>query len=339
MALQASSGCYYGHLARGQTRILWGRLEIADVLADPETPPPLADRLRLVGDARDFGQNIGLEVDGQYTSYLPWPGDRIITTLVTTRPGQIEAQPFHFPLLGAVPYKGFFDEAMAEREATRLRDEGMDVCVSPVRAYSTLGYFDDPVSGPMLRTSPGRLVETILHELVHSTVFLEGQSDFNEGAANFIGQEASVLFFAAEPEKAQRRRQEVRDSRALARFLLDFRDEIALLYGESGNAATLPSARAASEEEARKRLLSLPLATYDPEQFSDSIALNDACLALRGTYSEDIPLFEVALAQEGGDLSALIARLRAAAETEKPRAAFFRDAEIRGSRRPVQPGP
>ena len=315
--------------------MLWGRLSIDDVLADTETSPPLAQHLRLVVEVRDFARVIGLDVDQQYTSYLPWPGDRIITNLVITEPGSIEARSFEFPLIGAMPYKGFFDQDMAEAEAAEFRDAGMDVCLVPVRAYSTLGFFADPVSDPMLASGEGRLTETLLHELVHSTFFLESRPDFNEGAANFVGQEASVLYFRNDPEKAIRRRQEVADARALALFLLEFRAMVGGLYADSDSPDVVKSRRADAESEARERLKSLPLATYDQERLADEIALNDACLALRGTYSGDLPKFERALARFDGDLPALIDGLKAAANTPDPETEFFRP----GSDAPATPVP
>ncbi|HIL80471.1 MAG TPA: hypothetical protein EYG54_04305 [Myxococcales bacterium] len=323
VALQASSGCYYTHLARGQTRVLWGRLNIQSVLEDPDTPSMLADHLGVVVQTLAFARQIGLEVDGQYTSYLPWPGDRVITTLVVTEPGQIEALPFRFPLVGAVPYKGFFDTAMAESAADDFRSRGMDVCLVPVRAYSTLGFFDDPVSDPMLAMGEGRLIETLLHELVHSTVFLKSQPNFNEGVASFIGQEASIRFLAGDPPRAARRRQEVTDSRALARFLLAYRTQIRLLYAEASGAEETALRREKAEDEARRELRELPLFTYPSEELANTIALNDACLALRGTYAEEIPRFENVLDNLKGDLPAFIDRLRAAAARENPSESFF----------------
>ena len=323
IALQSSAGCYYSHLAQGQARVLWGRLGIEDVLADPETPPPPGQQLQLVLKARSFGQEIGLEVDGQYTSYLPWPEDRILTSLIVTEPRQIRARPFRFPLVGSVPYKGFFDRKRAQAEADEFRGRGMDVCLVPVSAYSTLGFFDDPVSDPMLAADDGRLVETILHELVHSTVFIESLPNFNEGAASFIGQEASIRFFAHDAESANRRRQEVLDARTLALFLLEFRAEVGVLYAEISSAESPDTRREEAEQRARERLRTLPLASYESERLADEIALNDACLALRGTYSEETPRFEEVLEALDGDLPRFIARLRSAAASSDPEASFF----------------
>lgn len=128
------TGCYYVHLAEGQARILLARQSVDELLAQTDTTPDLERQLRLVESARRFAAQIGLEVGGQYTSYLPWPGDRIVTTVVATAPGEIDATPFRFPIVGRVPYKGFFDRAAAEAEAQRLSRRGFDVCLFAVPA-------------------------------------------------------------------------------------------------------------------------------------------------------------------------------------------------------------
>src|SRR5262245_50859214 len=149
LAALPASGCYYGHLAQGQARILLARQSIAEMLATNGTAPELAERLRLAGEVRSFATTLGLDVKSQYTSYVDWPGDRVVTTIVATRPGEIEARGFWFPLVGRVPYKGFFDQARAEREAQELADEGLDTCLVPVVAYSTLGWMADPLTAPL----------------------------------------------------------------------------------------------------------------------------------------------------------------------------------------------
>ena len=134
-ALLAAPGCYYTHLAAGQTRLLLARRPLEAALADPALEPALRAQLALVREVRGFAPGIGLRLGGQYTSYAAWPGDRVVTSVVTTRPGEIEAAPFRFPIVGRVPYKGFFDAARAEGEAERLRARGWDVCLVPVPAY------------------------------------------------------------------------------------------------------------------------------------------------------------------------------------------------------------
>lgn len=343
--LVTGTGCYYGHLAGGQARVLWARRSVEDVLADPATSGALRDKLRLVERARAWARGLGLEVDGQYTSYVPWPGDRIVTSLIVTEPGSTEARPFTFPILGAVPYKGFFDVERARAEADRFAERGMDTCLVAVPAYSTLGFFDDPLTDPMLRGDDGRVVETVLHELVHATVFIESEPALNEGAAQFVGEEASVRFFAErDPQRAARRRTEVLDERRIADTLMALRARIADLYAESPTPEERTARRAALERHAREALAALPLSTREAADVAERVRLGDACLALRGAYAGDLARHQAVLDALDGDLTAFVARLVAAADADDPRAAFFAiagdtddGATIDGAERPPTP--
>ncbi len=321
----SNSGCYLAHLADGQLRLLRARRSIESILADPATQPELRERLERVEAARAFARDLGLEVDDQYTSYAEWPGDRIVTTVVATPPGSVEARGYRFPIVGSVPYRGYFEEAKANAEAERLRADGFDVCVVPVPAYSTLGWMADPVTGPMLRLSDAQLVETVIHELVHATVFAESAADFNEGIASFVGQEARILFFASTEGagSAERQRQLVLERRAIDAITLDFRQAVADLYASAQPDAIPESERAALEARARESLAALESSSRDAADFAARARLNDACLALLGTYSADLPRYAEALDRLGGDLRKLIEAAREAVENEDPRAALL----------------
>ncbi|MEE9606734.1 MAG: aminopeptidase [Myxococcota bacterium] len=322
-----TSGCYLAHLAAGQARLLRARQPIEALLADPSTPPELRARLELTERAREFAAGLGLDVGGQYTSYVPWPGDRVVTSVVATRAGELEPAGFSYPFLGRLPYKGFFDRERAEAEAERLRARGLDVCEVGVRAYSTLGWFDDPVTGPMLRGDEGAVVEVIVHELVHATVYVPGDADFNEGVASFIGEEGAVQFYAgsAHPERARRERQRVDESRQIEQAILQLRAQVAALYAREPAGPGRDAARRDVERRARERIAELPLASYDAADLVASLQLNDACLALAGTYSADLDAYAARLAELDGDLRAFVARLRHAAEASDPRAALLAD--------------
>ena len=327
--LPSLGGCYYGHLADGQVQILLARKPIARVLADPETPPAVRERLAAIGDVRAFARDLGLSVGGHYTSYVDWPGDRIVTTLVRTRPGSLNAVPWRYPLLGALPYRGYFDRDRAENEAVRLREEeGFDVCVSGVSAYSTLGWIDDPVTAPMLARGHASLVETLFHELVHATAFLPGEADFNEGVAQFIGQQATLRFFAAHPPGDGRAPdwpdlEQVRASIAERAVVTDvigaFRDEVAALDGAPDRASRRP----ALEASTRIALAGLPLEVLDAKKVAERARLSDACLALRATYTADVLRHAAVLEAVGDDLAAMIARLRVWAEEDRPIESFY----------------
>ena len=325
-AALATPGCYYLHLASGQASLLWARRATDDVVADDATSARLREQLSLVDRARHFASTLGLEAGGRYTSYVDWPGDRIVTTVVATRPGEVEPRGFDFLLVGRLPYKGFFDRELAEEEARSLEAEGLDVCLVPVTAYSTLGWLDDPLTAPMLRRDDDtRLVETVLHELVHATVFVDSQPDWNEGTARFIGQEASIRFFADDPGQAAHATARVADDRRLAALLLSLRDEVAALYEGTPPSDARSEERARLEESFREQLRGASFETREPEALAERVRLNDACLAITGTYAADQESHSRVLASLGGDLPALVDRMRRAAEEDDPRAWYFGD--------------
>jgi predicted aminopeptidase len=316
----STSGCYYAHVAIGQTRLLRARQPIESILADPATPPDIQQRLLLVQQARAFAAELGLDVADQYTSFVAWPGDRIVTTIVATRSGEITPAGFYFPLLGRLPYKGYFDREDAAREAAKLRSRGLDVCEFGVRAYSTLGWMNDPVTGPMVRREAGELLETILHELVHATVYIRDHAEFNESVARFIGEEASVVFYdrAGQTNRARQRRLEIRDARRIDAEFIRFRDEVTELYEAREAGSERDRRRLELEERARDRILALPFETIDPSRLAGSLRMNDACVALTGTYSADLERYRELLARLGGDLAAFVKRLERAADAEDP---------------------
>ena len=320
-----STGCYLGHLAAGQARLLLRREAFDTVLADPATTPDLAERLHLATDVRAFARELGLDVGTQYTSYVDWPGDRVVTTIVATRPGEIEARPFWFPIVGRVPYKGFFDPALADREAAALRGNGLDTCVVPVLAYSTLGWLGDPLTSPLARLAPNRLAETLIHELLHATVYVGGEPEFNEGLATFVGEEGAVRFFARREGDAgaRRERRRVEEDRLVAALLLDYRDRVRALYERERPGPPRDAARQALEQETRDALAALPLETRDPRRTAETVRLNDACQALAGTYQSDLARYAEALDRLGGDLARFVAEARRAKRSGDPRAQLF----------------
>ena len=316
-------GCYYAHLANGQAHVLLARRSIDDLLSEPATPPELAERLRLAAAVRAFAGGLGLDVGQQYTSYVDWPGDRVVTTVVATRPGEVDARGFWFPLIGRVPYKGFFTLELAEREAQALAADGLDTCLFPVLAYSTLGWLADPLTAPLAR-SP-RLIETLIHELVHATLFLPSQPEFDEGLATFVGQEGAVRFVAAQdgPGAAVRERTRVSEDRLVGAELQTFRQSVQALYASTPPGPGRDTARAERERAARAALAALPLTTRDPAFLAEHARLNDACQALVGTYQADLPRYAKALEGDGGDLARFVARALEAGKAPDPRAALL----------------
>ena len=301
------------------------RRPIEAILADPDTRDELRHRLETVQQVRSYANTLGLEIDEQYTTYVDWPGDRVITTVIATRPGEVVPAGFWFPFLGRLPYKGFFDPSRAEAEAASLREEGLDVCVVAVPAYSTLGWLKDPVTAPMLLRGEGPAVETILHELVHATVYVKDHIDFDETAASFVGQEASVEFYELKRSAAtaRARRRAVDDERAIAAALAALRETVEDLYATTEAGPKRDAARAELSRRARSEIGGLPLHESEPLEIAAGIRLNDACLALSGTYGGSMDRYARKLEALDGDLSAFIAALKEAAKEPDPAEALL----------------
>lgn len=304
-------------------RLLLGREPVAKLLDDPTTPEDWRARLTRIEEVREEARALGLNVGERYTAFSDWPGDAVVTSVVSTRPGELEPTTRWYPIVGSVPYQGYFDPDRAEAEAQRRREDGLDVCVVPVPAYSTLGWFDDPLTGPMLRMPEARLVETVFHELVHATLFLPGEADFNEGFATFVGQEARVRFYANRGEET-RERAAVERARALRGEMLALRRAIESLYAEAADPEARAERRRQLEAAARARLTVLSgLPPDEAAAWAERIRLNDACLALTGTYHADLPRWSELLRASGDDLRRMIDRVAATTEADDPRAALF----------------
>ena len=313
------AGCYYTHLASGQVRMLLARRDVGEMIADPETPENLRQHLELVQQVRVYAAEIGLDVDGQYTSFVDWPGDRVITTVVATRPGEIDAAELLVSAGGKVPYKGFFDEERARSEAEKLRSRGLDVCLFPIPAYSTLGWLDDPLTAPMLREGRGRLIETILHELVHATVYVRRRAGIQRRPRHLHrpggrdplpggsrGTRARAAAGGGRPRRGPHPRRISREGREALR-------------GERSGTAARRLACGPREPDPRgdrSHSISPPAMR---QRLAEEVRLNDACQALTGTYHGDLTRYGERLRELGGDLRAFLEDARRAAEEPDPR--------------------
>jgi predicted aminopeptidase len=188
-------GCYLLKQAGGQLRILAGARPIGEMLADPAVPGETKEKLRLVLEIREFGEReMGLLPSDSYTRVYDTGGEPVSHLVSACRKDRFAPYTWWFPLVGAVPYKGFFDSADAEAEAADLEARGLDVARHEVSAYSTLGWFSDPLFSPTLEAPEEDIAALILHELAHATLYVPGDSDFNESLASFVGRQGALEF-------------------------------------------------------------------------------------------------------------------------------------------------
>src|SRR6266540_3427614 len=193
------SGCspiYVLRAAYEEGKILWRREPIANFIQNVEVPQDTNEKLRLVLAVREYARDVlKLNVRGSYSSYSYV--DRPDLTYIVVAAPKTELRPYTwwFLIVGSVPYKGYFSKQDAEAEIERLKAEGYDTNMRTSAAFSTLGWFDDPLLSHLLKYDRVMLSEIVFHELFHNTLYLKGASAFNESVANFIGHRASIDFF------------------------------------------------------------------------------------------------------------------------------------------------
>lgn len=191
----ACSPLYVMRAAYEQGKILAGRRDIQKVIDDRTTSELDRQKLATVLAARTFAREIGLDPGNSFTSYSDVGKDSLAWVVVGARKDSFSLHTWWFPIVGRVPYKGFFEKSDADEEARDLEAEGYESSVRDTDAFSTLGWFDDPVLSTTLKGSPTRIANTVIHESVHSTVWIKNNVAFNESLAHFVGTQASVEFF------------------------------------------------------------------------------------------------------------------------------------------------
>jgi predicted aminopeptidase len=317
------SGCspiYFLRAAYEEGRILWRRQPITDFLATPNLHDETKEKLTTVLAVRDYAQNVlNLNVAGSYASYS-YVDRPDLTYLVIAAP-QTELRPYTwwFLVVGHVPYKGYFSKSEAQSEAERLSKQGYDTTIRTSAAFSTLGWFDDPLLSHLLRFDKIALSEVVFHELFHNTLYIKGAGAFNESAANFIGHRASIEFFGQrfghESAEHQRAVQLWEEELEFAGFIEDLIFNLSGLYRlnipREDKLRLRNEVFARSQSEWARRIASRPAHRF--RGFSQQ-PLNNAVLMHYGVYLRNLQLFESLYELEGRNLVRTIDALEQATQ-------------------------
>jgi predicted aminopeptidase len=159
------------------------------------TDREVRNKLKLVLDAHSFASQMGLKPGRSYTSYSPVSKSPLVYVITASRPDSFQMHTWWYPFVGSVPYKGYFKKDQAERAAKVLARSGYEVRLGGADAFSTLGWFNDPLLSTVVAREESRVVNTVLHEMLHTTIWLRGSVDFNESLANFVGFQGAIDFF------------------------------------------------------------------------------------------------------------------------------------------------
>ncbi len=324
------TGCYISRAAYEEARILSRRQPIDRLLVDsgrsrsrsvttmdtPDVDGPTLDKLRLVSQARAFAMDsLGLDAGESFTQYSRLDRDTLVLVLSAAYRDRLERKTWWFPVVGTFPYKGFFDFDEAKRTGERLTKEGFDVTLGPSSAFSTLGWFNDPLVSTTVKADSVTLVNTVIHELLHNTFFAKGRVSFNESFATFVGGRGAEAFFRARGDSVlwRRAQDDWQDDLLLGAFWERVSHEIDSAFTALPDSAR--DARIAARDSiyaaARIRLVDSvgPQLRGYPDGWASRVTLNNAVLLSRRVYAEDLAGFDAVFAAEGGNLRRAIATI------------------------------
>jgi predicted aminopeptidase len=181
--------------AKGQLHIIWNARPVEEFLTDPNFPDSLKAKLVLINQVRRYAiDSLGLKDTKNYKTLYDQKGEEVMWVVTASEPFRLKAKEWKFPVLGAVPYKGFFRKDLAIALREQLQNDGWDVSIRNPGGWSTLGWFTDPILSKMLERSEGDLANLIIHEMCHATIFVKDSIDFNENLATFIGDRGTEKF-------------------------------------------------------------------------------------------------------------------------------------------------
>lgn len=195
--LYRDAALYLLQSAKGQAQLLFGGVPIAKLMDAPETPAKLKQEFKLVAEVKKYAiDRLKLRPTKNYESYLDLHRDYLVMVLTASPPLKMESYTWWFPIVGTVPYKGYFDKQMGLDEEKKMQALGYETHFRQSPAYSTLGWFHDPLLSTMIQYGDYYLVNTVIHESVHATLWIPGDVTFNENIASFIGNQGALLFYA-----------------------------------------------------------------------------------------------------------------------------------------------
>jgi predicted aminopeptidase len=279
-----------------ETRILQSRQPIDRLVRRPDIDPGLRRSLGLVLQTRDYAARLGLEAKQTYTTYSDVGRDTLLLVLQAAPKDCICPYTWKYPIVGRIPYKGFFDPVAARREATQFSLKGYDTYLRPSSAFSTLGWFNDPLLSTALTRDSVELAVTVFHEIAHNTLYVKSATPFNESFAQMVGYRSAQAFFEerGDSARAQQAADRWHDEIVLGDYYAALVERLETLYNRHPDSTSLEEGRRSAAAWARS-LLEGPIAqrfrTYRIGRLTER-PINNARLIGARIYRTRLDLFD-----------------------------------------------
>jgi predicted aminopeptidase len=311
-----------------ETRILQARRPIAELVKDGGLDQEVRQLLMLVLETRDYAARLGLEAKETYTTYADVGRDTLLLVLQAAPQDCICPYTWKYPIVGRIPYKGFFDFDAARRTADRFAARDYDVYLRPSSAFSTLGWFNDPLLSTALTRDSVELAATVFHEIAHNTLYVKSATPFNESFAQFVGYRSAQSFFTDRGDTASARQaaDRLHDEMVLGEFYDALVHRLESLYRQRPDSAALAAGRAEAGAWARaqlegpvaKRLRSFRITRVPPRP------VNNARLISARIYRTRLDLFDRWFQRHGSDVRLSVSALGRLMEGAEGDSAFAR---------------
>jgi predicted aminopeptidase len=306
---------YYQQAVRGQLRILFSRQEINQLLQQSSLPEELRQKLVTVLELREFAeQDLLLPADGSYLSYVELDREHMVWNVFAAPEFSLEPLRWCFPIAGCVSYRGYFSEQSAHRFASKLEARGYDVYTGGVDAYSTLGWFDDPLPSTVINRTDYQLASLIFHELAHQLIYIPGDTTFNESFATTIEREGLRRWLRQQGDVQDLQRADADSQRqnGFIALVTSYQDSFERLYDSELSDSEKRLQKLALQDAMRVEYEQLKLAwdgnaAYD-RWFANS--LNNAQLSTVASYNDLVTAFQNLLGEQDADLKAFYSRVR-----------------------------
>jgi predicted aminopeptidase len=307
---------FYSQAIVGQTSLLWHRKDINSIVADPATDEVTRNKLLLVLSVLDYAQdNLNLPVGDSFSTYVATGKPFILWNVFAAPELSLEMKSFCYPIAGCVSYRGYFKERQALNMASSLQNDGYDVFVGGVAAYSTLGWFSDPVLDTFLNRSDVNIARLLFHELAHKAIYIPGDTQFNESFATAVEQ-AAIKPWLIDREQDELYKDYVAQGKRrsqVLRIINDTRGALDVLYKSELSTANQRQEKQLLIHSLRAEYQTLRKSwngEYDFQYWMSSeipfSEINNAKLGTIAEYNDWVPAFHALLSDHGGDLSEFV---------------------------------